>query len=902
MTTGAASASGQGNTNRASNVGNLYANDFFVPPLDDYKPHSYQAPPTVAPLVADLERDHVLILSGDPEVEKLSLACFLALTLQGQLASGGAQPLPVLQWRRIAATQLTESLDIVTEPTIYILPELLPQHIAHNLRTLLKTINQRGHYVIITVEHQRVWQNAFGALAGGQFVQNLRRTTLYTVAYLTKYLKFRLANAVNSLNSDIARSVLLHNKLSGYLLDKIVADLESPDNIDDFLALLTTVRVGQPSVGKLNEFIKDAKANNSRLRRSFNDLPLRKQLLVIALHLFSGLLDDQFFSATDRLVEQAWARREPSLRAVDYGDLNEFEGQYFNYVTEPEGKSIELCLPDQRRSLFEIIWDTHCRHVLSSLEVIIGLLDDSVDERPKDWPLFGSTTRRNRVRRVLYETISDVGLRGVRDIEETLLRLAVHPHLGVQAVAASAIARWEEYAPPSHMEQLLKGWRDPRIRRTIDSFTQTLEPRPKERRETYLLITMAMALGYASVSHAPNQLPPYLHELLSALVEQKNVVVRDDLIYIALPQLLSFHLVQPEVERNVRLLAEDALHNEGIARVLAQLYATNGEELAQTLAQWYDACLAQDPKQLDSAATARRASLLACVCTCYGLINYAAATQPGPLTVDQVANRLRAVLQRDQTAQVRQASLTSLINLRRQQPIELREALQTMTPGEMNQIISELTEAYLAQRRELRNGERTLLLGDKRYDVWPTRPHERPPTTLELELMRWLEDPRDPRAQQIAMRALVTFRAHLDDKLTFEDQNPSAAPVQAAAPTPARARALVGLYPQSFYMHTFVPFMATGWNQLRLTVRGVISELASQFEHKPRQTQRLLADLANMVAADAQGTSGSQTGRYLKQGLIWARRREWIENTLMIVVVLLAIALILAMFTLSTPR
>ena len=101
-------------------------------------------------------------------------------------------------------------------------------------------------------------------------------------------------------------------------------------------------------------------------------------MLVLSLSFFDGLFTDQFFAALEQVVTYVWQRRDSSLLALDYEDLQKL-GNYFefskikindsnpkgfkfvntsDYLTEIEISRIEIRHPDDRLLLFKAAWET----------------------------------------------------------------------------------------------------------------------------------------------------------------------------------------------------------------------------------------------------------------------------------------------------------------------------------------------------------------------------------------------------------------------------------------------------------------------------------------------------------------------------------------------------------------
>jgi len=130
---------------------------------------------------------------------------------------------------------------------------------------------------------------------------------------------------------------------------------KTPEHIDHFVRLLCD---GPQNTDDLTcsiaDYIAIAQDDAQRIQRWYNRfLQLRDRLLVLALHFFDGLPDDQFFAATEVLIDQTWLRRDESLRSLDYHDLERFIPTFFDYVQDNDGEAIKTHLHHQRRL---VIW------------------------------------------------------------------------------------------------------------------------------------------------------------------------------------------------------------------------------------------------------------------------------------------------------------------------------------------------------------------------------------------------------------------------------------------------------------------------------------------------------------------------------------------------------------------
>lgn len=137
-----------------------------------------------------------------------------------------------------------------------------------------------------------------------------------------------------------------------------------------------------------------------------------------------------------------WQRRDPSLRALDYCDLDNLLN-FFNFTeTKTQGTFVEVRFPKQRQMLLKVAWGSHRRQILAALPILVNLVKNSV--RRFEQELYGSSVRCDQLRRVISETISDIGLISSDAVEDTLINIAANEDIRVQTVAAQAMALWRD--------------------------------------------------------------------------------------------------------------------------------------------------------------------------------------------------------------------------------------------------------------------------------------------------------------------------------------------------------------------------------------------------------------------------------------------------------------------------
>lgn len=192
-----------------------------------------------------------------------------------------------------------------------------------------------------------------------------------------------------------------------------------------------------------------------------------ERLLALGLSFFKGCLEDQLFAGLEKVFLEAWREREPSLRFLDYEDLDKLESEYFELsrdidlyettsskfrVVENKTYKIDIrsikILSENRDILFREAWNNQRRLIISALDVLADIAKDSVevDSSEQDYfELYGTAIKRQNIRQAISQTISDIGLisnSASKAVQPALRKLVTDSNFEVRNVAISAITRW----------------------------------------------------------------------------------------------------------------------------------------------------------------------------------------------------------------------------------------------------------------------------------------------------------------------------------------------------------------------------------------------------------------------------------------------------------------------------
>jgi hypothetical protein len=836
--------------------------DFYKPNLDQFEPPAFVTPRNIQQLVSIVQNQRVLVLGGSPEIDKAAIARHIAWYL-GQLleqesdTADGA--VPVLEWYRSSADQdLTSRFQETKERTIFVLPQIAPQDVNYDLFAVQKAAVGGQHFVLISTDVPFAsWKQ--DASARTLFWHDLVPEVLYNADDLANVLIQKLISAEATLPPGFLPEDLQPGKpLMGKLSTRAAAEtLRTPSNIAVFVQMLCAERQVL-SEARVRELIELAQDYRRTLQQWYHTvLEPREQLLALGLSLFDGFFDDQSFAALEAVVEDVWRRRDISLRALDYCDLDNLRN-FFSFVeAQDQAIRIESRFPDQRRTLFEIAWNSHRRQVLTALSVLTRLVRDSVSGRSLNSELYGTYTRRKQLRTVIGETLSDIGLISTRAAQDALLTLAADSETAVQAVAASALARWRAYGHDEDLFETLHAWQyETSIINAINAILRGREEEEgrekSEGAQAYIRATMALTLGYAARYDPPNQLSAALCKLLQRIASDRSKLVRDRLSSHTLPMIVPLHVKQLQGILHNMVRYVDLI--SAIGASLGRAYRKTPREVLRILGSWYDEAKSTRGQTAGLGITHQDA-LLATVAMTYGYIDYEEGI--GPLTADEAFGHLETMLDGERspfvrTAVIRAIGLQAKGHFEKVEPL-LYRFVHLVTEGERTEIVKILTDMYLEQRASLEDGDETIEVRGCSYPVWINQ--ERPMTPVEQAVFRWIKNPSNPIAQQIATQASVAFARALEQEEGREVNAMRSERKRAAeASKREREKALQplvhGLRRGGIFVEQLIPWLVTlNAAQYRSVIPGLLPEVVAQAK-RDRDATSFVLNKWGLIQAD----------------------------------------------------
>ncbi|MEC4893743.1 MAG: IMS domain-containing protein [Oscillatoria sp. PMC 1051.18] len=871
--------------------------DFFEP-----NPKLFESSDFLSPkpdwenaLMNILRKNYLLVMGGSNEIDKATLARYLAWKFQKSLdgeASSHQGNTQIKEWNRSSDIQ---SLDVAFQKeektTIFVLTQIAPKDIGYDLSRIKEAITSYNHYVVVsTIAPKDKWKLPENV---EKCWRNIEAEDIYDPKDLANLLKRKLEKVKQSLADE---NLQIFETLSP-------GQLKTPDRIDRFVELLGAEKepLQEARVRDLIKITTDRDQKDNIQLWYYTLLKPREQLLALGLSLFSGCFDDQFFAALEEVTTHVWQRRDASLRAPDYCDLDNLRN-FFNFVeTEESGTKIESRISDQRRLIFEVAWNSHRRQILAALPQLEKLVKESASKRTINQELYGSSERRKQLRDSIGDAISDIGLIDFSAVEGTLYQLAADREIEVQAIAAYTMARW--LSDPQYQQeklfQILQSWQsDARIISVLRSILQKLDESNTEEPQDYVRATIALTIGYAAQFYPPQDpsdsdsgLPSQLCDRLKNLADDPNSLVRDRLASDTLPRVVPLHLIQLRPLLCYMMRYRDLIPS--ISASLAVAYSIKPKAVKKTLETWSN----NQPDRFSDGEPPRE-HLLATVALTYGAI------EGEPL---KAFERLQTLLIQNNHPFVRQAVIEAMgVQLSRNfNDLEnnddrdaLFEVTTKLTRDERKQVVAILTEIYLVQRERLEGGDRVIKIKDRFYPIW-LHSHQRPRTAVEQTMNRWIKkEPNDTNAlaQEIATEALFKFASVFEleeERIKLQEDTDG----QSFVTKPTVGEIISRRPEYGLYLDKLVPWIVTRQNErYRPYVRNLLPEALKL--HKIRNQAMDFVLEKWKKAKDEERRNDEQIRKisdFLEEGFFWAKYLNWLiasSGVLLIALGIVAIDLV----------
>ena len=267
----------------------------------------------------------------------------------------------------------------------------------------------------------------------------------------------------------------------------------------------------------INILIENSKLNDETfIRNLFQNIlqnSPRQQLLALGISFLNGLFEDQLFTALEKVFTEAWQKRDPSLVTLDYSDLDELRYNFFDFqendfdiyervsnsfkvvetkLYKTDIRLINVVFVKNREQLFKVAWESHRRQIINGLEVLVNIVKDSaVPENyylPGNWNLYGTQTRREKLRRAVSNTfcdiISNIGSASINALYNSLFELARDKKNEVRNVAANILTNLYERGKKEELFRILQFLYDFSLEKEKKGTTQWRRQKEKEKDNT----------------------------------------------------------------------------------------------------------------------------------------------------------------------------------------------------------------------------------------------------------------------------------------------------------------------------------------------------------------------------------------------------------------------------------
>jgi hypothetical protein len=880
--------------------------EFFEPNLDLFAASDYIRPKITEQLIEIICQNKLMVLGGRLDIDKSAFMRYLALRLseeQCQKSSPNSYEnrLHILEWDGSSSDlqKVEAKLLKVSQSTIFILPKVSPQDVRYDLSSIRNAAYAKNHFVIISTDYPL---SSWKLSDADQVYWQELPPELYRI----EDLETALGRAIDDILSGFSEPSRLF--LSNLKTRKIAEQLGTPDNISIFAKLLGNEKepLQQP---RIDELVKDTSNKGSTLKRWFHTLEPREQLLALGLSFFEDIFDDQFFAAMEHIVERAWHRRESSLDGLDYSDLDKLRS-FFDFIqTEDEDIKIVSRIPGQRRILFEIAWYSHRRQILKALPIIAQIAANSVASRSNDPELYGTLERRDQLRKAISEALSDLGLISQRSVIRILLRLAADDDLGVQIVAARAIARWHEDEKNGELVKTLKKWQ----------VSAKVSEAVSEISVDHIQALISLVVSYLAMYDPHNRLDPDLCELLDNLAKNQSRLARRNFSTHTLPILVTRHFKQLVDNGKLEDMTQDVNLIPEIAKCIALAYKYNAEDVKYTLNEWYRRSKSLEKPRMKSNEPHQREKLLATVVLAYGNIKYDDLVyiynnenKTGLITEEEAFNRMLEILSNEDHPFVHEKTVIAIshmliYNFNKFEPF-LQSNMIKIPDKDSVELIKILKDIYLKQRREQKIIKYYILVDGRKYHI--SIDSERELTDVEKAMHRWLKSPEYPASQQIAVRALIAFANALDLIEAEHIRKIQEQRKQILIEAPSQDLGIASPLPVSIqaiqinkFLENIAVWLATFKEErYRLIIKGLLPEILNQFKSNKQAMTFVLEEWRQNADDDLQ-----KIARLLDQAIRFIENRSliailpalgliallfiWqVSNTMLMVLILCALA------------
>jgi hypothetical protein len=572
------------------------------------------------------------------------------------------------------------------------------------------------------------------------------------------------------------------------VLDKIIpAEVKTPEQINLLLDLFFKNKTKDEK--EILDMVGKTKKKETLVVQWFNALNDGQKLIALGMTLLDGVYEEQFFAILNRVIRSTWQEYDTGLTALDYADVSPLM-HFFNF-SGGENPCLESKFPNQRYQTLRAVWETHRRRVASVLPVVVEIVQESAANYFEDWELYANREKRVRLREVLSDVLSDIGRISPQTSEHALLQLAAHDNIGVQMVAAGALAAWRESyedlasGKMLHREreffQLLNQWyTDTKFRALVETFLQGRAKADNQNTATtYIRSTIVLALGYASVYDEPNHLSKEIFKLLAKLVHENNrTVVR------RLAETLRLLLRSHPRQVGERLFPLDGVsaplfgeyhdfdkYAPAIGSGLADAQKDFPDDVEEILQDWVAHINKKRPPQAHTSGTLdSREKVIIALCHTLGRLDYAYSKKFG---IDRATTVLFELRNKEHHPKIRTLTLEVTLDIYERFFKEMEAGHSNKIPKididkEVKPFAKRFAERYLLERDEQSGGDYWVQIGHYKIDTW-VNADERPGTPVEIVLENWINSKNESIVMIAAQSYVEISRLDAEERQALEN-------------------------------------------------------------------------------------------------------------------------------------
>jgi len=700
-------------------------------------------------LIYRLKENGLLILSGGLGFDKNEFSKYLAWRVSKDIVlpaheKGTDDTKPKNLFAKIKQWE---------ERSIFILSEFSPKDVGFDIEKLSECGHGK-HFIILTTDLSlNAWQ--LQPHQEKKYWFEIPSTKFYEQETITAILIDKLNKTISYLEfeQNIKQFTPETQLLCTEPVSVTAQNFQTPEQVRLFTELLSIERQPITEVA-IKELLKSFNnKNESLVSKWFRNLSSeREKLLVIAAALLDGVYEDQFFEILKEITEAFWHYRDPSLYALDYGDL-EFLMNFFRFDDETgRGAVLRGRFPFQRADILRCAWQSHRRHITSAIPVLNNIAQQSRYTGNMKKDLYSNRQRRMVLREVIAETFSDMGIMHLPSVEDKLLRLAAQNDDSLHRVVAKAIVRWKLLGKEEQLYNLIWKWLGNED--ASNQIADILQENNSEQKTThnnkakrYLHKVVILTMEYIIESEPPNRLSLKVIELVNYLINETPDTAIELYRSLVSKLLLShFHQIKPLFSPE---FITDKSRSSFIAEGMMAAYEEHAVEVRTWLDEWMELCL---DKEYDNALLLK--TLLQVYCT---------LSDEDSFDFSQAWEKIKQLylLKKEGADKI---LFFKVIQKLCERDIEnslahIKFLVNYSTIEERQEIMKCLVEVYKKQRASLSGATAYIEVKQHQYPYWYNS--TRPRTTIETIMFKWIHSD-NQFTRDIALLALAEFAIEFD--------------------------------------------------------------------------------------------------------------------------------------------